>query len=826
MSDALAIFSPEIEAAMSKPDTKAGRLQRARLERVFAHWDEDALPTSARFIYYELTQSGVVLKKDESADGKGQRPDQPVINALSDLRKRGVISNETASVHEPADTKNGRGRPADSERPQILVAAKLQITSAFCVGGGCRQPCRRHHGTRTKNQDGANIVVFAFRCKLQPAISQASEHDVEIAGMAEYPTAKALTQKLGGVWNERSRLGKSRCPGHDDTDPSLEITEKNGRVLFICRSARCAQDVIIAGLRAKGCWPEFKANGHAALGPSRIVATYDYLDDAGVLCFQSIRYEPKNFKQRRPDGKGGWTWNLPLNARHRFLPYRLPELQEAIALNQPVLIVEGEKDVNNARRKLGVTATCNAGGAGKWRPEHAAHLKGADAVIIPDNDEAGRNHAEDVAASLHAIAARVRTLTLPNLPPKGDLSNWIEAGGTTEQLWALIEQAPDWQPQPNRAERRAQASGIRKLRSKRGSEIEMRHIRWVWPGRIAVGKHTAIAATVSKGRPWGCEAGTAPKGSIVVLSAEDGAEDTIMPRYIAAGGDPNKIHIISATEDGEGGVATFNLQADLQALEAKIKEIGDVVLVIIDPISSYLGKTDSHRNTEVRGAIEPLGEMADRLGVAILSNTHFAKGAAGGKTRALHKVIGSIAFVGAPRAAFAVVEEADAEGRVTGRRLLLHLKNNIAPAAKGLAYTLEQALAGYIGNPQEALYATRIVWDDGPVTVTADQAIAEHEAGLRGEAKERPAPERTFAEEFLRSWLKDGPQPAKQIERAAADAGITKKTLRRARERLCETSGVRNQDGKITGHQWSLKGSQMPTSDPGAPDSRYGHVDI
>lgn len=610
---------------------------------------------------------------------------------------------------------------------------------------------------------------------------------------AEYPTAKELTQKLGGVWNERNRLGKSRCPGHNDTDPSLEITEKNGKVLFVCRSARCAQDAIIDALRAKGAWPErstFKANGHAAAEPSRIVATYDYRDDADVLRFQSIRYEPKNFKQRRPDGKGGWTWNLPLKPSHRFLPYRLPELQEAIALNQPVLIVEGEKDVDNARRKLSITATCNAGGAGKWRAEHAAHLKGADAIIVPDNDDPGRQHGEDVAASLQAIAARVRTLTLPDLPLKGDLSDWIEAGGTAEQLWTLIEQAPDWRPQPNRAERRAAASGIRKLRSKKGSEIEMRHIRWVWAGRIACGKHTAIAgepgigksqlllwiaATVSKGAPWGCEAGTAPKGSIVVLSAEDGAEDTIMPRYIAAGGDPDKIHIISATEDEAGGVAAFNLQADLQALEAKIKEIGDVVLVIIDPISSYMGKTDSHRNTEVRGTIEPLGEMADRLGVAILSNTHFAKGAAGGKTRALHKVIGSIAFVGAPRAAFAVVEEANDTGQVTGRRLFLHLKNNIAPAANGLAYKLEQALAGYIGDPPEPLYATRIVWDDGPVTVTADQAIAEHEAGLRGEAKERPAPERTEAEAFLRSWLRDGPQPAKQMERAATDAGIPRR---------------------------------------------------
>lgn len=156
-----------------------------------------------------------------------------------------------------------------------------------------------------------------------------------------------------------------------------------------------------------------------------------------------VRYAPKDFRQRRSDGNGGWIWNAPPTRHH--IPYRLPEVLEAIANETTVLIVEGEKDVDNLA-KLWVVATCNACGVGNWHPEHAAYLKGADVVVVPDNDDAGQQHGEDVAASLQGIAKRVRMLTLPDLLPKGDLSDWIEAGGTAEQLWALVEQAPNWRP--------------------------------------------------------------------------------------------------------------------------------------------------------------------------------------------------------------------------------------------------------------------------------------------------------------------------------------------------------------------------------------------
>jgi hypothetical protein len=257
----------------------------------------------------------------------------------------------------------------------------------------------------------------------------------------EYPSAKDLTEALDGTWSNTTRKGKAVCPAHSDESPSLAITEgKGGKVLWVCR-AGCTQDAVLSALRDKGVWPDAKPS--TGKGPAAtIVATYDYRDATEVLRFQSVRYQPKEFRQRRPDGKGGWVWKMPTEPAHRFLPYRLPELLEAIENGVTVFIVEGEKDVGNAA-KIGLVATCNAGGAGKWKPGHARFLKGADVVIIPDNDDPGRAHADAVADTLDGIAARVRILTLPGLPDKGDLSDWIAAGGTADALWAMVENAPD-----------------------------------------------------------------------------------------------------------------------------------------------------------------------------------------------------------------------------------------------------------------------------------------------------------------------------------------------------------------------------------------------
>ena len=256
------------------------------------------------------------------------------------------------------------------------------------------------------------------------------------------------------------------------------------------------------------------------------------------------------------------------------------------------------------------------------------------------------------------------------------------------------------------------------------SEIAPERVDWLWPGRIARGKHTCFAgepgtgksqlatdieARITMGAEWPCGEGRAPQGSIIILSAEDGEADTIVPRLLAAGADLGRVHIISAVRIEDKGRRSFNLRADLDLLERKIVELGDVGLIRIDPISAYLGKTDSHNNAEVRGVLEPIAEMAERMRIAILSITHFSKTGAASTTKALHRFIGSIAFVGAPRAAFAVIEDSSD----TERRLLLHAKNNLAAPPQGLAFRLKQTIVGDLGK---GIVASRVEWEQEPVT--------------------------------------------------------------------------------------------------------------
>lgn len=196
----------------------------------------------------------------------------------------------------------------------------------------------------------------------------------------------------------------ARCPAHEDRTPSLAVSEGREGILLNCHAGCPTENVVAAlGLEMGDLFYEPSANGSSR---REIVAEYDYVDEDGKLLFQALRFLPKDFRQRRPDGRGGWTWKL--GGTRRVL-YRLPQVIEAAALGKPIYIVEGEKDVH-ALEGLGATATCCPMGAGKWRAEYGEALRGAHARIIADDDEAGHAHADEIAEALDGIAESVELL--------------------------------------------------------------------------------------------------------------------------------------------------------------------------------------------------------------------------------------------------------------------------------------------------------------------------------------------------------------------------------------------------------------------------------
>lgn len=248
--------------------------------------------------------------------------------------------------------------------------------------------------------------------------------------MTSAPVALVLS-RLEGV----KKVGAgfvARCPVHPDRDPSLGVDEgDDGRALVICR-AGCDTAAVLAELKLDAGDLFMPNNGNGQGHGSTIADTYDYTDEAGDLLYQVVRMAPKAFRQRRPDGNGGWEWSTK---GVRKVLYNLPDVLDAVAQGVPIYIVEGEKDAE-ALARAGCVATCNAGGAGKWRTEYAEVLKGADVIIVPDQDPPGIKHAGDVEASLVGVARTVQVVR----PAVGkDAADHLGAGKTVEEFVSTDE---------------------------------------------------------------------------------------------------------------------------------------------------------------------------------------------------------------------------------------------------------------------------------------------------------------------------------------------------------------------------------------------------
>jgi len=185
-------------------------------------------------------------------------------------------------------------------------------------------------------------------------------------------------------------------------------------------------------------WLDRTIGSYEPTQKSNIKKVYEYCDENGALIFEAVRLEPKSFRQRRKDN-GEYIWNLKGINSH--IPYRLPEILEAIASEKAIYIVEGEKDAD-LLWKMNIPATCNAGGAGKWTKDHSKYFRDAHVIIIPDNDEAGAKHAQSVGVSLKGIADEINLMELNGLQQKGDISDWFNKGNSVEDFYKLASVAP------------------------------------------------------------------------------------------------------------------------------------------------------------------------------------------------------------------------------------------------------------------------------------------------------------------------------------------------------------------------------------------------
>lgn len=345
------------------------------------------------------------------------------------------------------------------------------------------------------------------------------------------------------------------------------------------------------------------------------------------------------------------------------------------------------------------------------------------------------------------------------------------------------------QRRSNRGNGAEASPGGDQLHVVQASSVTIKPVHWLWPNRFALGKLGLlvglpdegkgqllcdIAAKVTRiGSEWPCAEGLAPLGNVVMLGAEDDVADTVAPRLIAAGADLDRVHFVGMV-NASGSDRMFSLVTDLRLLRQKIIEIGDVVLVQIDPISAYLGinKMDSFRSTDVRAVLGPVVELAAELQIAIIGVMHFNKKI--DINNALLRISDSLAFGAAARHVYGVID--DAENK---RKLVVRAKNNLASnqADQALAFHFGVRPVGTDPETGKEILAPHVLWEPQHVDVSAVDA-------MQAASNNRAPAARDEAKKFLADMLARGPVAKAEIEDAAKGNSISLRTLERAKRDL------------------------------------------
>jgi putative DNA primase/helicase len=535
---------------------------------------------------------------------------------------------------------------------------------------------------------------------------------------------------------------------------------------------KTAARLLAAGAIAKGFKPE---------------ALHEYRGADGKPIYWRIR-------AKRDDGE---KWIRPMTVNGHGYELREPGFGNkkplynldriAVDPSSTIWIVEGEKPAD-ALTQLGALTT-TSGSATSANDADWSPVAGRTCIIWPDNDDAGKSYAGDVATILIGLGCKVSAVDIARieLPAKGDAADWVQShqNASLSDMLAL----PMLACRPRAMKGTEAGTDGPTYISRRLSDVEAKPIRWLWAGRIARGKVSmiaghpglgksqltaALAGVVTTGGHWPVDRSVCEAGAVVLLNAEDDAADTIRPRLEAAGADISRCEILDAVVDGyaaDGSAITrgFNLRDDLRALDRMLADRGDVAMVVIDPITAYLSGVETHVNADVRAVLSPLGELAARHDVAIVCVSHLNKagGSKGGSPGdAMLRVSGSLAFVAASRAAYLVVRDPGDPNR----RLFLPAKNNIAKDNAGLAFAVESHLL------PSGIETARVMWEPNAVAISADEAMAPQDDDDRTMTDD--------AVDFLRDALTAGRVLARDIKRRASESGITDKALRNARGRL------------------------------------------
>jgi hypothetical protein len=371
---------------------------------------------------------------------------------------------------------------------------------------------------------------------------------------------------------------------------------------------------------------------------ARIVETFDYTNSAGDPIFQCVKYEPKAFNFRRPREDSGWIWNL---RGVEIVPYRLHE----VLRSEQVFIVEGEKDADVLREKLGLVATTNPMGAGKWKDEYSQYFKDKDVIIIPDNDDVGKAHGLMVANSLSQVTENIKIIELPDIPESEDISYWIDNGGTKDMLLELIVNASQYSPEEPRIfteeTRRTHCLRIETLPNFLSRDIPPRE-PFIDPliakkelvilsGPPKLGKSLLslnIALSLASGRNW---LDFEVSGPIKILLIQQEVGEAALKERI------NKmlradINFNTETETNNflGNIAINSTRGVLLDTEEGYREICRAIeehqpdLLILDPLYTFHSKREN--SAEEMGALFiKIHELMDEYNISVFIIHHFGK---------------------------------------------------------------------------------------------------------------------------------------------------------------------------------------------------------